>query len=139
MKPLFASPLAAVLLAISPAGAEAPSLTVRSFFSALEQHQFARALALTDGDATEVVGGLLSEIDREAAAKHASVELKVRNLQLSERARASAGPVAVDVAYDIDVIGKRWWFRAARRLSGTASFYVDERAPRIVAIVGQLR
>jgi hypothetical protein len=132
--------IAWVLLGAVPAHASSTSLaTVRGFFGALERHDFASARALTDGNAAGVVARLLDHMERQAARRHAVVELHVRSLQLADHAPDAAGRVAVDVAYDIEVFGKKWlvsWF--ARRLSGTASFTIDDRALRIVAIAGSL-
>ncbi|HZS40035.1 MAG TPA: hypothetical protein VFF06_24550 [Polyangia bacterium] len=136
--------LAALLIAASlllPAFARAgsPSVTVRGFFDALERKDFGRALALTGGDASLRITRLLGHIDAEAAQHHAQVEFKVRSLSVEERAPADSGEILVDVSYDIDVIGKKWIFRkVARKLTGTAQFFVDASAPRIVAIVGSL-
>jgi hypothetical protein len=133
--------LASSLLVAAPAFASQPgpsSLTVRNFFGALEQRDFGGALAFTGGDAQCTVARLLEKIRHEAARKHAKVELKVRNLQVVEHP-ATAGQVPVEVTYQVDVIGKKWIFRrVARRLSGTAHFYVDEKTPRIVTIVGHI-
>lgn len=121
------------------ADARPPSQTVRGFFSALEQHDFRGALALTEGKAAEVIHDLIQGIERQAARQHAAVELRVRELRLSEPASDVAGQNPVDVRFQIDVVGKKWMFsRVARTLSGSARFYVDDKAPRIVAIVGQL-
>ena len=123
----------------TPVRASAPGSTVRSFFAALERRDFRAALAYTEGAAASVIAGMLDNIKSEAARRHVDVELKVRNLVVTERGPDATGQTPVDVAYDIDVIGKKWMFhKVARRLSGTASFYVDDRAPRIVAIVGML-
>src|SRR5579871_6368092 len=120
------------------ARAEAPAETVRGYFAALEHHDFTRALALTSGEAMKRTARMLGALHREAAQHHAEVELKVQQLQIAER--ASGGTAQVDVTFDIDVIGKRWFFRkVARKLTGTAHFYVATAAvPRIVAIEGQL-
>lgn len=131
--------IAASLLLPSLARAGAPSSTVRDFFAALEHRDFPRALAFTDGTASGRVSRLLAHIDREAARHHAQVEFKVRSLRLSEGSPDEAGATPVEVTYEIDVIGKKWIFRKlARKLTGTADFYVAENAPRITAIVGQL-
>jgi hypothetical protein len=46
---------------------------------------------------------------------------------------------AVNVTFDIDIVGKKWFFRrVARTLAGTARFLFAGRAPRIVAIDGHL-
>jgi hypothetical protein len=136
---------AAILLVIGlvtlapPARASAPASTVRSFFAALERRDFGGALALTEGAAAGVITSMLDAINSEAARRHVDVELRVRSLRVTERGADGSGQTPVDVAYDIDVIGKKWIFhKVARHLSGTASFYVDDRAPRIVAIVGML-
>jgi hypothetical protein len=136
--------LAALLIASSllwPALSSAgrPAATVRGFFDALEHKDFGRALSLTGGDAAVRIAQLLGHIDQEAAQRHVQVELKVRSLRLAEGAPDDAGAIPVEVTYDIDVIGKKWIFRKlARKLTGTAEFFVDEREPRITAIVGQL-
>jgi hypothetical protein len=136
--------LAALLIASSlflPAFARAgnPSVTVRSFFDALEHKDFDRALAFTGGDAALRITRLFQHIDAEAQAHHAQVEVKVRSLSIAERAPDDSGEIPVEVSYDIDVIGKKWIFRKlARKLTGTAQFYVDASEPRIVAIIGRL-
>ena len=137
---LAASTVLACLVTLSaPARASEPASTVRSLFAALERRDFGGALALTKGRAASVLSGMIDALDREAARRHVDVELKVRSLSVTERGRDADGQTPVDVAYDIEVIGKKWLFqKVARRLSGTASFYVEERAPRIVAIVGML-
>jgi hypothetical protein len=115
-----------------------PSETVRGFFDALEQKDFPRALAFTDGDAAMRIADLLGHIDAEAARHHAQIELKVRSLRLREGV-LDDGVVPVQVRYEIDVIGRKWFFRKlARKLVGTAEFLVDGSAPRITAIVGRL-
>lgn len=98
-------------LALPARASSAPASTVRSFFAALERRDFGGALQLTEGAASAVINNMLD----------------------------GNGATPVDVAYDIDVIGKKWLFhKVARHLSGTASFYVDDHGPRIVAIVGML-
>ncbi len=120
---------------ISPPSA---SSTVRGFFDALERKDFPAALAFTDGEAAMRIADLLDRIDAEAERAHAQIELKVRRLRIAERA-PDDGMVPVEVTYEIDVIGKKWFFRKlARKLVGTAEFLVDGRAPRITAIVGRL-
>lgn len=118
--------------------ASAASTTVRGFFDALEHKDFPRALALTDGEAAMRIADLLGRIEGEAERAHAQIELKVRRLRIAERA-PDDGVVPVEVSYEIDVIGKKWFFRKlARKLVGTAEFRVDGSAPRITAIVGRL-
>ncbi len=131
--------LVALVTVALPARANAPTSTVRSFFAALERRDFGGALRLTGGAASSVIGTMLDKVNSEAARQHVDVELKVRSLQVTERGGDGNGATPVDVAYSIDVIGKKWMFqKVARRLSGTASFYVDAEPPRIVAIVGML-
>jgi hypothetical protein len=120
------------------AAGPSPSETVRGFFDALEQKDFPRALAFTDGEAAMRIADLLGHIDAEAARHHAQIELKVRSLRLREGV-LDDGVVPVQVRYEIDVIGRKWFFRKlARKLVGTAEFLVDGSAPRITAIVGRL-
>ncbi|MGZ3429594.1 MAG: hypothetical protein ACXVCV_23245, partial [Polyangia bacterium] len=131
--------LACSLTIAAPARATAPTSTVRSFFAALDRRDFGGALAFTEGTAASVIANMLDTISREAARRHVDVELKVRSLHLTEGERDESGQIPVEVTYDIDVVGRKWFFhRVARRLSGTASFYVDGSAPRIVAISGTL-
>lgn len=131
--------VAFTMLALPARASGAPASTVRSFFAALERRDFGGALQLTEGAASSVIGNMLDMLRNEAARQHVNVELRVRSLRVTERGGDGNGATPVDVAYDIDVIGKKWIFqKVARRLSGTASFYVDDHAPRIVAIVGML-
>jgi hypothetical protein len=116
--------------------------TVRGYFEALGKNDFQRALSLTVGAAQERTARMVGSLKSQARAADARVELKVRRLRVAERPeRLEAGlPVPVDVDFDIDVVGRKWWFsKIARRLAGTAQFYVASSVePRIVAIEGKL-
>jgi hypothetical protein len=114
---------------------------VRGFFQALDRQDFSRALALTDGAALSRTWNMVAQLRSEAAAHHARVEVKVK--QLDVRAPGAAEPgrgVPVPVAFHIDVVGHKWLcHRVARQLEGEARFWVDpDRADRIVAIEGRL-
>jgi hypothetical protein len=123
--------------------ARSPSIaTVCHYFEALNRNDFGRALSLTAGAAQTRTQQMLGKLKHEADAADAEVELHVRRLAVAERPAAQGG-VPVDVVFDIDVVGKRWFFsRVARRLAGTARFLVEpppSSAPRIVAINGALK
>ncbi len=106
---------------------------IRGYFAALERKDFGGALRLTTGGAQARTAHMLGTLERQAAAEHADVELRVRRLDLSP---ASVGPV--QVTFDIDVIGRKWLFhKVARTLRGTARFLVRDDG-RIAAIDGAL-
>jgi hypothetical protein len=132
--------LAAALFAHARAE-EPPASTVRGYFAALEHKDFRGALSMTSGPALDRTRGLIGTLASEAARHHAEVELKVQKLTLAARAPDDGG-VTVDVHFDIDVIGKKWFFRrVARKLSGDAQFVVDahpSRPPHIVDILGKI-
>jgi hypothetical protein len=145
----FAALVAAVLLPLVAAPTATAVATesiapgvVRGYFAALERKDFGRALSLTAGSAQERTEHMVGRLNSEAAQHHAQVELRVRSLSVAEQpAAADAESVSVLVNFDIDVIGKKWIFRrVARRLSGTAQFFVEKETaqPRIVAILGRL-
>ena len=127
-------------------GADSPcdlAEPVRGYFQALARNDFPRAISLTVGAAQERTEHMVGTLRRQAAAAHAHVELKVRSVEVSPPSRdqvADGEPVPVDVQFDIDVVGRKWFFsRVARKLSGRAQFYVASAAPaRIVAIEGNL-
>jgi hypothetical protein len=106
---------------------------VRGYFAALERKDFGHALRLTTGGAQVSTARMVGTLERQAAAQHAEVELRVRRLDLQP---AGAGPV--QVSFDIDIIGRKWlWSRVARTLRGTARFLVRDDG-RIAAIEGTL-
>jgi hypothetical protein len=111
-------------------------LTVRGYFDALGHNDFQRALSFTAGAAQERTANMVGTLKQQAAAANANVELKVKRVDVSLPV-ADNGPV--DVAFDIDVIGKKWIFKkVAKKIAGHAQFYVATDAPRIVAIEGRL-
>jgi hypothetical protein len=123
--------------------ARSPSIaTVCHYFEALNRNDFGSALSLTAGAAEARTQQMLGKLKHEADKADARVELHVRKLAVAERA-PTHGAVPVDVVFDIDVVGKRWFFsRVARKLAGTARFLVEPAptsAPRIVAINGALQ
>jgi hypothetical protein len=119
-----------------------PTATVRDYFHALGHKDWGHALALTAGAAQARTAQILGTLQREAARADADVELKVRALNVAERPGASLGRrlIPVEVTFDIDVVGHKWFFKkVARHLAGTAQFYVSPRGPsRILAIDGSL-
>src|SRR5437016_3647841 len=144
MRSLVSLALVASLFALAArSDASAPRsasvATVCGYFEALNRNDFGRALALTVGDAETRTRQILGNIQRQANAADAEIELHVRKLAVAERAPA-AGAVPVDVVFDIDVVGKKWLFsKVARKLAGKAQFVVAPASqPRIVAIVGSL-
>jgi hypothetical protein len=128
-------------LAASPAASSqtCAARVVHGFFDAFEHRDFKRALGFTSGSANAATQKLLATLERRAAAQHAVLEIKVRRLELAERAPNALGQIPVDVAYDIDIFGRKWFLRwFGRRLSGKASFYIDAGGPSIVVIDGHL-
>jgi hypothetical protein len=126
-------------------GAQAadPAATVRGYFAALGANDFKRALSLTQGDAQARTERMMGTLHRQAAAAHAKVELKVRKVEVSPPAgqTAEGTPVPVEVRFDIEVIGKKWFItRVARKLAGHAQFLVASASPepRIISIEGKL-
>jgi hypothetical protein len=125
-----------LLLMMAKATAADPSALVRSYFEALRRGDFPRALALTDGAAQARTARMVARLRDEAAAKHATVELRLRQLQLA-LIPADGGSAPVDVQFAIDVVGHKWIFsRVARRLQGHAQFLVEDE--RITQIDGWL-
>jgi hypothetical protein len=113
--------------------------TVRGYFDALSHNDFQRALSLTAGPALERTQKMVGTLRQQAAAAHARVELNVKRVEVSPPQAVRTPPIPVEVSFDIDVVGKKWWFKkVARTLAGRAQFYVDGVAPRIVAIEGRL-
>jgi ketosteroid isomerase-like protein len=110
--------------------------TVVRYFQALERRDYTGALALTHGAAQVSTDRMLSKLAREASAHRAKIELKVRGLRVIEHPKsASSDAVPVDVFFKIDVVGRRGWFsRVARKLSGSARFFISRSEERIVAI-----
>jgi hypothetical protein len=136
MKSAFAR-VCLVLALVSPLAAHAqssdPPRVVRGWFAALQRKDFGRALELTTGGALERTAHMVGTLEQQARAHHAEVELRVKRLDVAE---APSG--CVQVAFDIDVIGKKWMFRrVAKTLSGIARFHVDD-YDRIVAIDGNI-
>lgn len=121
-------------------GESGPCAAVRGYFQALDRQDFGRALALTDGNAQASTSHMVQTLRTEAAAHHARVEVKVK--QLDVRSAGSAEPgrgVPVPVQFHIDVVGHKWMFhKVARTIDGEARFWVDPGAERIVAIEGRL-
>jgi hypothetical protein len=115
---------------------------VRDYFRALGHKDWGRALALTAGAAQARTAEMLGTLAREAEKHDADVELKVRTLNVAERPAARPGRrlIPVEVTFAIDVVGHKWFFsKVARRLAGTAQFYVLPGGPgRILAIDGNL-
>src|SRR5260221_2238848 len=102
--------LVALLMLPAAAGADErdrcnASDTVRSYFEALGRNDFALALALTDGPAQSRTARMIGTLRHQAEAHHAQVEVRVRALELAER----PADCAVDVKFDLDVIGRRWF------------------------------
>jgi hypothetical protein len=127
------------LSGVAGAREHAPDDTVRSFFRALERHDYALARALTVGAAEARLRWWLDNLESEAQANHAELRLHVRSLDISSQSAGDGGdPVPVDVNYSIDVVGRRGWFqRVARRLSGQLRFLVSSAEPtRIESIEG---
>jgi hypothetical protein len=134
--------LAAVAL-VAPASARAdvdPTAAVRGYFSALNRQDFGGAIALTAGAAQARTNSMVSELQKEAAAHNARVELKVTRVQVEAPGAAGPRGVPVPVQFHIDVVGHKLCFKkVARRLDGKAQFWIDAARPdRIVAIEGQL-
>jgi hypothetical protein len=115
-----------------------PAAAVRGYFAALGRNDFQGALSLTLGAAQERTARMVGTLRQQAAAHRARVELRVKSVEVSpSTAREAGGAVPVDVKFDIDIVGRKWWFsRVARKLAGHAQFYVDDQ--RIVAIEGKL-
>jgi hypothetical protein len=142
-------PRLAALLAVLPCAAHAaqaggaaspPCEVVRAFFDALSHRQLERAVGLTAGAARARVVTLLNTIIRKAEENDADFAPQVRSLEVAE-AEAAAGPAStVEVAFAIDVVGKKWFVsRVARTLGGKVQFVVSRAGPaRIVDIVGKL-
>jgi hypothetical protein len=106
---------------------------VRAYFSALAERDFGGALRMTTGAALQRTHDILVDLERRAAERRAHVDLEVRHLELRP-----SGNGAVDARFAIDVVGKKWMFsKVARRLFGTARFYVNENT--ITAIAGDVR
>jgi hypothetical protein len=132
----------AVLFALSIVTLARPAATqecsknatlVQRWFAALERKDFRRAIAMTEGAAQTRTEHITRRLLSEAAAHHADVEVKVKRLEVGDDGDA------VHVTFDIDIIGKKWFFRrVARNLSGTARFTVAKIDPRITAIDGRL-
>lgn len=130
----------AVLLALPFGGASraagAPSAreVVRGWFQAIAHQDFDGALALTRGPAQASTAAVVGALTACAARHHAALEVKVNHLELAAPPAAGRTVTAI---FDIDVIGKKWFFRAAKKLQGVARFRVAGDA-RIVAIDGSI-
>jgi hypothetical protein len=132
---------AAVLAVPSRAHAEVdPAAAVRGYFSALNRQDFGGAIALTDGDAHARTNSMVTELQKEAAAHHARVEVKVTRVDVAAPGAAESRGVPVPVQFHIDVVGHKMCFKkVARQLDGQARFWIDATRPdRIVAIEGEL-
>ncbi|HZS36626.1 MAG TPA: hypothetical protein VFF06_07370 [Polyangia bacterium] len=125
--------LLVVLALATPALAFAqPTQVVQRWFAALEQKNFPQAMALTQGSALQRTEHMVGRLVAEAEAHHADVEVKVKHLEV----RDEGGDVLV--TFDIDIVGKKWFFRrVARTLAGTARFTLAD-GQRIDAIDGRL-
>jgi hypothetical protein len=118
---------ALALLLTTVARAQKPADTVRSFFGALGRHDFRGALGLTAGSASVVLGGVLNAAEEQAARAHAALEVEVRDLRLIEGATDAAGRTPIEVRYDVDVFGKRSFFRSlVRHVAGSSQFIVAD-------------
>lgn len=137
MRFLLALGALGAIAAASPAHA-GPTEAVRSYFDALARQDFGGAISLTDGAAQSRTSHMVSQLQDEAAAHHARVEVKVQKLEVRAPGVPEPGRgVPVPVAFHIDVVGHKWLFhRVARTLAGQARFWVDSN--RIVAIDGNL-
>jgi hypothetical protein len=122
-----------VIALATPALASAqPTQVVQRWFAALEQKNFPQAIALTEGAALERTEHMVGRLVAEAREHHADVEVKVKHLDVRDD---GAG---VLVRFDIDIVGKKWFFRrVARTLAGTARFTLAD-GRRIAAIDGRL-
>ena len=101
----------------------------------------AELAALTQGSAKARTSSMIDRLKKEAAEHHVNVEVRVKHLDVRTPGPPEPRGVPVPVAFDIEVIGKKWCFsRIALRLNGEARFYVDPARPddRIVAIDGRL-
>jgi len=133
--------VAAALFAPIVAAAEpSASDAVRCYFQALDRQDFSGAIALTDGAAQASTSRMVDTLKSEAAAHHARVEVKVKNVDVRSPGAPDARGVPVSVAFHIDVVGHKFCFsKVARKLDGEARFYVDPARPdRIVAIEGRI-
>jgi hypothetical protein len=134
--------LVSAVAAAGPSVAHAdPTSTVRGYFQALDRQDFSRAIALTDGDAQARTNSMVSQLRSEAKAHNARVEVKVTRVDVQSPGAAEPGRgVPVPVNFHIDVVGHKLCFKkVARKLDGTARFWIDAARPdRIVAIEGDL-
>jgi hypothetical protein len=130
MRALFIALLVAI---VTPAFAGERSQLVQRWFAALESKDFPKAIALTAGAAQERTEHMVGRLVSEAAAHHADVEVKVKHLDVHDEGGA------VNATFDIDIVGKKWFFRrVARTIAGKARFLFAGAAQRIVAIDGHL-
>jgi len=119
----------------SSSHAQEPAALVRGYFAALEKKDFNRAISLTAGAAQSRTQHMVGTLQKEAEQHHAEVELKVQKLDVSPTDDGQH----VKVAFNIDVIGKKWVFKkVARTLSGTAEFKVADSGDHIERIDGNL-
>ena len=141
---VLAAVFTSVSFAVGPAHAESSSsATVKRYFDALGKNDFKRALALTAGAAQERTARMVGTLQKQAHDHDAGVTLRVRALLVTERPAAAlaAGPIPVDVTFDIDVVGHKWIFsKVARKLAGKAQFFLaPDDDQHIVAIEGNLQ
>ena len=138
MKNFSAHVLAVLTLALPfAAHAQDSQDVVRGYFAALERKDFNGALALTSGSAQTSTQHMVGTLEKQAAEHHADVELKVQKLEVGQPSKSACQ--RMQVVFDIDVIGKKWFFKkVARKLSGTAQFQLAAAGDRIVAIDGIL-
>jgi hypothetical protein len=118
-----------------------PGETVRRYFEALGHQDFDGAIALTDGCARTRTSSMIDRLRKEAAVQRVTVEVRIRHLDVRAPGLLEPRGVPVPVAFDIEIVGKKWCFsRIALRLNGEARFYIDPARPddRIVAIDGSL-
>jgi hypothetical protein len=124
-----------VMALASPTHAQEPAALVRGYFAALEKKDFDQAIRLTAGSAQSRTQHMVGTLQQEAAQHHAEVEVKVQKLDVSP---CNDGQ-RVKVAFNIDIIGKKWVFRkVARTLCGTAEFKVANSGDHIERIDGNL-
>jgi hypothetical protein len=118
--------LAAGVLVATGARAAAPCDTVRSFFAALGRHDFSGALGMTAGPAATTLGGVFGAAEQQAARAHAALEVEVRDLHVTEGVPDAAGRTPVDVHYEVNVFGKKLFFKSlVKRIVGSSQFVVD--------------
>jgi len=114
-------------------GPQSGSQVIEAYFAALDRENYPEALRYTVGQAHALTSDLVGELHRRSADRHVRVELATRRV-------AIAPPIegAIQVSFDIDVLGRWAFFRkVVRSIHGQASFVVDDYG-RIVSIAGDL-